>query len=52
MKITETEEVKEDEEKGRCLLSFSQRVSVLFFEGGPLPECFDVWVDSPLALAC
>lgn len=40
MEITETKEVKEDEEKGRrCLLTFSQRVSVFFFlVEKPLPE--------------
>lgn len=41
MEIIETEEVKEDEEKGRCLFTFSQKVSIyfcFFFVEKLLPE--------------
>lgn len=41
MKITETEEGKEDKEKGRCLLTFSQRVSVFFFVEKPLLQLLE-----------
>lgn len=31
MEIIETEEVKEDKEKERCLFTFSQKVSIFFW---------------------